>query len=356
MPPPINTGIQREKGRVPLPLFVGIDAVFVMRDSLNAREGLIATAWNASAHRRQSARHDSLFVFHRFHAVHAFHRVLKCVRQTSRGWSETASLALRWSDSCSLVSGEHMKTLRRTSRQLTRDAVRALIVGVGLAAGALTGCAELAQIAQEQSARTGQPGESALARAIKESLELSSARAADLLSRAGGYQKHPLYRIKLPESVQPVAARLRQFGLGGQIDQIETLMNQGAEHAAVEAKALFIDTVRSMSVTDALGIVRGSDTAATQYFRQHTEAELRARYQPIIKSNLQQIGFYKQYERLLAAYKQLPLANKPDLDLEQHVMTQSLNALFTQVAQEEQAIRKDPLGRGSSAIAAVFGR
>jgi hypothetical protein len=239
----------------------------------------------------------------------------------------------------------------RKHSSLRRFFVTGLALTVTLALGA---CAEMSQIVQSGAA--GPSGESSLARAIKESLELSSTRAADLLSRTGGYQNSSTYRIKLPASVQPVASRLRQFGLGGQLDRIESLMNQAAEHAAVEAKTLFVSTVRSMTVTDALGIVRGGDTAATQYFRQHTEAELRQRYLPIIKSNLQQIGFYSQYEKLLSAYKQLPLANKPDLDLEQHVLTQSLNALFTQVGEEEKAIRKDPLGSGSSAIAAVFGR
>jgi hypothetical protein len=195
-----------------------------------------------------------------------------------------------------------------------------------------------------------------LTRAIKESLELGSTRAADLLSRTGGYQNSSVYRIKLPQAVQPAATRLRQFGLGGQIDRVEALMNQGAERAAVEAKGVFINAVREMTVTDAMGIVRGNNTAATQYFRQRTEADLRARYLPIIQNNLQQVGFYAHYQQVLSAYKQLPLANKPDLDLEQHVLTQSLNALFTQVGEEEKAIRKDPLGRGSSAIAAVFGR
>jgi hypothetical protein len=72
--------------------------------------------------------------------------------------------------------------------------------------------------------------------------------------------------------------------------------------------------------------------------------------------NLQQLGFYKQYQQFLTAYQQLPLANKPELDLEQHVLTHSLDALFKQVGEEEKLIRQDPLGRGSSAIAAVFGR
>lgn len=222
----------------------------------------------------------------------------------------------------------------------------------------LGACAEMSQVLQSGTGvgTAGGSNQSALSRAVKESLELSSTRATDLLSKAGGYQNSSLYRIRLPEPVQPIASRLRQFGLGGQVDQIEKLMNQGAEHAAVEAKGIFISAVRNMTLTDAMGIVRGNDTAATAYFRQHTETELRQKYLPIIQNNLRQIGFYNQYQQLLSAYKQLPLTNKPDLDLEQHVLTQSLNALFTQVGEEEKAIRKDPIGRGSSVIAAVFAR
>jgi hypothetical protein len=220
----------------------------------------------------------------------------------------------------------------------------------------LSACADMSQILQSGAAVSGQSNQAALVRGIKESLELGSTRAATLLSQPGGYRNHPLYRIKLPEAVQPLATTLRKFGLGSQIDKIESLMNQGAEQAAVEAKGVFVSAVREMSITDALGIVRGRDTAATEYFRTRTETQLRQRYLPIVQSNLQKIGFYQQYQQLLSGYKRLPLADKPDLDLEQHVLTQSLNALFSQVAEEEKAIRKDPLGRGSSAIAAVFGR
>lgn len=241
-------------------------------------------------------------------------------------------------------SAERRIVMRRASALL---GAAVLTIGIGA-------CAEMSQIVQAGAG--SQTSENALVRAIKESLELSSVRAADMLSLAGGYQNSARYRIQLPEAVQPLASRLRQFGLGGQIDQVEKLMNQGAERAAVEAKALFVDTVRTMTVSDALGIVRGDDTAATRYFRDRTEAGLRQRYQPVIRSSLQQIGFYDQYDRLLATYKQLPLSNKPDLDLEQHVLNRSLDALFTQVGEEEKAIRKDPIGRGSSAIAAVFAR
>jgi hypothetical protein len=223
----------------------------------------------------------------------------------------------------------------------------------------LTACnATLPQIAETGAAVAGAAGynnQAQLVRGIKDALELGSTRASSSLSATGGYANNPLYRILLPAEVQPIASRLRQLGLGAQMDQVEALMNQGAEKAAIEAKGVFIDAVRNMTVTDALGIVRGGNTAATDYFRAQTEASLRQRYLPIIQQNLQQIGFYNQYKQLLSTYNMLPIANKPNLDLEQHVLNQALNGLFKQVAVEEQLIRKDPVGRGSQVIGAVFG-
>lgn len=215
---------------------------------------------------------------------------------------------------------------------------------------------QIAETGANVASAAGYNNQAQLVRGIKEALELGSNRAATSLSSTGGYANNPLYRIELPANVQPIASKLRQLGLGSQMDQVENLMNQGAEKAAIEAKGVFIDAVRNMSVTDALGIVRGNSTAATDYFRTQTEVSLRQRYMPIIKQNLQQIGFYNQYQQLLGTYNMLPLANKPSLDLEQHVLNMALDGLFKQVAVEEQLIRKDPVGRGSQIIGTVFGQ
>lgn len=213
---------------------------------------------------------------------------------------------------------------------------------------------QMAETGAAVASAAGYNNQAQLIRGIKEALELGSNRAASSLSATGGYANSSLYRIELPANLQPITGKLRQLGLGSQLDKVESLMNQGAEKAAIEAKGVFVDAVRNMSVTDALGIVRGSNTAATTYFRSQTEASLRQRYMPIIKENLQQIGFYNQYQQLLGTYNMLPLANKPSLDLEQHVLNMALDGLFKQVAVEEQLIRKDPVGRGSQIIGSVF--
>lgn len=214
---------------------------------------------------------------------------------------------------------------------------------------------DIMQTGADVAGAAGYNNQAQLVRGLKDTLELSSDRATGNLSETGGYSNNPLYRIGLPANLQPIAKSLRQFGFGSQLDKVESLMNQGAEQAAGEAKTVFITAVRNMTITDALGIVRGSDTAATEYFRQQTEASLRQRYLPIIQQNLQQVGFYNQYQQLLGTYKQLPIANKPDLDLEQHVLNQSLNALFKEVGVQEQLIRRDPVARGSAIIGSVLG-
>lgn len=223
----------------------------------------------------------------------------------------------------------------------------------------LTACnANLGQIMQtsaDVASATGYGNQATVINGIKQILEMSSQRATGVLGTAGGYANSQEYRIGLPSNLQKIAATLRQFGLGAQVDQVEQLMNQGAEQAAAQAKDVFISAARNMSVTDAIGIVRGGDTAATQYFKAQTEATLRSRYAPIIQSNLQQLGFYNQYQQLLATYQALPIANKPSLDLEQHVIDKGLDALFDQIAVQEALIRKDPVGRGSVLIGSIFG-
>lgn len=222
----------------------------------------------------------------------------------------------------------------------------------------LAGCAELPQLLETGTQVSQSAGYSPaqLNKAVKQSLELSAVRASETLGQAGGYSGNDAFRLTLPKNVQAIVEPLKQFGLGSQIDRIESLMNQGAERAAGEAKDLLVTTVRNMSVENAIGIVRGGDTAATDYFRAQTQEELRNRYGSIMQEQLQKLGFYSQYQQLLSAYKLLPLADKPNLDLEEHAVDQGLQALYQQIAQEEQKIRANPVEQGTALIAAVFGK
>lgn len=240
---------------------------------------------------------------------------------------------------------------RRARRAMTALlAAGLLIFGLGGCAGMNDWLASGGGMAGANGQQTNSP----LANAVRQTLELSSERATTALSRPGGYSNDPLLRLALPSEINQVTSALRQFGLGQHVDRLEASMNAGAEQAAGEAAEVFLSAIRGMTISDALGIVRGGDTAATSYFREQTETTLRQRYQPVIRSNLEQAGFYDQYRLMLDVYNSLPISGKLNLDLERYVLDQSLDGLFSRMAAEEQQIRRDPLGRGGELINAIF--
>ena len=192
----------------------------------------------------------------------------------------------------------------------------------------------------------GYADQAELVTGVKETLEVSSERAAAALSAEGGYARAG-YPITLPAEAQNLARTLRKVGLERYVERVEQAMREGAETAAAESVPVFRDTIKNMSVTDALGIIRGGEHAATRYFRSQTESQLRQRYQPIIRASLEKTGFYDQYQALLDTYKAIPMTEKPNLDLEQAVLEQSLNGLFGRMAEEEARIRQDPVSAGS---------
>lgn len=232
-----------------------------------------------------------------------------------------------------------------------------VVVGMltGTMMGALAGCQNMEAVSpwvdlgNQVAKNAGYDTDSRLSRAIKDTLNASTDRASAGLSQQGAFN------LRLPASAQPVANSLRQYGFGSYVDQLEQAMNRGAEQAAVEAAPVFKQAIAGMTVNDALGIVRGGDTAATNYFRGQTESALRSRFQPIVEANLQKTGFYEQYKSMLSVYESLPIANKPNMDVERYVLDSSMATLFTRIGEEEALIRKDPVARGSVLIGQVFG-
>ncbi|WP_290492900.1 DUF4197 domain-containing protein [Alcanivorax sp.] len=220
---------------------------------------------------------------------------------------------------------------------------------------ALAGCQNMESampwinMGNQMAKNAGYNTDEKLAAGIKEALIKGTDVAANQLSQEGAMN------LKLPKAADPVTDTLRKFGLGSYVDQLETAMNRGAEKAVASGAPVFKNAINAMSVDDALGIIQGGDTAATQYFRGETENSLRQRFQPIVEDNLRKTGFYDQYQTLLGAYNKLPLTNKPNLDLESYVIDNSMDALYTRIGQQETLIRQNPMQQGSALIGAVFG-
>ena len=78
----------------------------------------------------------------------------------------------------------------------------------------------------------------------------------------------------LPEDAKKIENTLRDIGLGSMVDKAILQINRGAEDAAGYAKPIFVNAIKSMTIQDAIGLVRNGDTSATHFFREKTTAQL----------------------------------------------------------------------------------
>lgn len=145
------------------------------------------------------------------------------------------------------------------------------------------------------------------------------------------------------------------MGYQSKIDAFVLSMNRSAEAAAPEAKKIFRDAVLAMSFDDARKILSGSDTAATDYFKNKTTDQLTTAFRPYVEKTMSENGVTQQYDALTGNLKSIPFAKNEDLDINKYVLGKALDGLFFMLAEEERKIRKDPAARTTDLLKEVFG-
>lgn len=190
---------------------------------------------------------------------------------------------------------------------------------------------------------------------LKDALVQAGAAAVGKLGVEDGFYKNPQVRIPLPESLKSVEKGMRVLGMGRQADDLVLRMNRAAEAAVPEAKTLLVDAVKNMSVQDAKAILSGPDDAATQYFRKHTAAPLAAKFLPVVQKATADLQLARYYNRFADAGVKYGLLQKDQADLDAYVTHEALDGLYLMMAEEEKAIRKDPLGASTHLIKKAFG-
>ena len=191
---------------------------------------------------------------------------------------------------------------------------------------------------------------------VKGALAQGVTRAVLSLHKTGGFFGSELYKVLLPPDSQKAETVLRKIGLGGQVDKAILAINRAAEDAVGEAGPIFTSAIKEMTLTDALGIVRGNKDAATQYFKQNTSQELITALTPPVEASLDRTNATKYYADIANTYNRLPTSfNKVNPDLTDYVVEKALDALFDQIAKEEANIRANPLARTTEILKKVFG-
>jgi Protein of unknown function (DUF4197) len=200
----------------------------------------------------------------------------------------------------------------------------------------------------------GQFSAQELADSLKQALTQGAETAVASLAKENGYLGNDRVRIPLPENLQNGERTMRRFGMGKYADELITSMNRAAEAAVPEAKSLLITAVRNMTVSDAKSILLGNDDAATQYFRRNTEGALGGKFKPIVVQSMQKVSLAQTYDRFAGKGVKLGLIDERDANLEDYITRKALDGLFLMMAEQEKAIRKNPLEATGNVAKRIF--
>ena len=190
---------------------------------------------------------------------------------------------------------------------------------------------------------------------LKDALTQGAQIAVKQLGKPGGFSNNPDVKIELPGKLGKVAGKMKAFGMGDQVDQLETSMNQAAEAAVVQAQPILVDAVKNMSVSDAKGILSGGNDSATQYLNKSSREQIRAKFLPIVKQATDKVGLAQQYNAFAGQAATFGVLDAKSANIENYVTQQALDGLFEMIGKQEATIRQNPAAAATSLAKKVFG-
>ena len=230
-----------------------------------------------------------------------------------------------------------------------------LFIPVMLVLVMLPGCDTLNQVAQTAGKQMGNPSTFEIASALKQALEQGTNKSADRLSATNGFFGNAMIKILMPPEAQKAEKTLRAIGLNSLCDNVVLSLNRAAENAAKEAKPIFINSIKQLTLQDASNILFSGNDAATQYFKRTTINQLAEKFKPVIQASLNEVGATRYYGEVASTYNKIPFVTKLNPDISDYVTQMAIEGLFIEIAKEEINIRKNLSARSTTLMQKVFG-
>jgi hypothetical protein len=230
-------------------------------------------------------------------------------------------------------------------------------------------CAELMQIAQQALDEERPLSQTEIIAGLKEALVVGTGKSVDILGVTDGYYRDELVKILLPPEADIIVNNIAKIPGGSQLlDDVLLRINRAAEDAVSEAKPIFVSSIKSMTINDAVGILKGEDNAATQYLRRTTYDGLFQLYRPKIKVSLDKklvgnISTSQSWDTLTGKWNEFAASaigriagfKTVNVELDEYLTHKGLDGLFLKIEAEEKLIREDPVARVTDLLKRVFG-
>lgn len=217
--------------------------------------------------------------------------------------------------------------------------------------------------------KTSSPSKTEIVKGLKEALKVGTDTAVNRLSVVDGYYKDEMVKILLPEEANVIIDNISKIPGGkDMVKDVVLGINRAAEDAAKDAAPIFKNSITSMNISDALGILNGEDDAATQYLKKTTYTQLYDLYKPKITTSINKdlvgdVSTKEAWDDLTGAWNKFAKSMigkmggyKPvNVDLDDYLTRKALDGLFIKIAEQEKQIRKDPVARVTDILKKVFG-
>lgn len=190
---------------------------------------------------------------------------------------------------------------------------------------------------------------------IRAALERGAVAAVGLLGQTDGFMGNPKVRIPLPGFLNDAAKLLKLAGQQQKVDELVLAMNRAAEQAVPQAKTLLVQAAKTISVQDAVKIVRGSDTSVTEFFADKTRVPLFDKFLPVVARATEKVALADKFNAVAGKAAKMGLLKAEDSNIQHYVTGKSLDGLFLMIGEQERGIRRDPVGTGSAILKKVFG-
>jgi Protein of unknown function (DUF4197) len=189
---------------------------------------------------------------------------------------------------------------------------------------------------------------------LKEALNKGITKQVSKLTATDGFYKNNAVKILMPTELQKVDKALRSMGMSNLADEGIKSLNRAAEDAVKEATPIFVNSIKTMSITDARTILMGNDTAATSYLQKSTSSALYTKFSPVVQQSIGKVGADKVWASIITKYNKLPLVSKVNPDITDYVTNKAMEGVFKMIAVEEKSIRGNLSSRTSDLLKQVF--
>ncbi len=229
-------------------------------------------------------------------------------------------------------------------------------------------CDVMQQVANDVMTQNTPLSSSEVSKGLKKALEIGTDKAVNGLHNPNSFLTNMAYKIYLPKEAKIITENkdnqlLKAIGVSKMINDVEQSMNMAAANAVNAAKPIFINAITNMSISDAFGILKGGDNAATDFLYKTTYQSLYNSFKPQIAKSLnkklyQGISANNAWTTLTSSYNKVanyvPGWNSVNTELDDYVTKKALTALFSEIKKEEANIRKNPSARVTSLLKRVF--